>query len=222
MANTANHSSTRKHILRAALKSFARSGYAATSVRQIVDDARVSKPALYYYFTDKAQLFDALVNQAHDERLRLVKAAAERGRTVREKLEQIVAAVFEFSLRNRELMRLAFATAFAPSGEAPSRLKCVEKGRRDYEFIRSLIEQGQASGELDRHFSVDDLAMGIYGQLNSYVMVRLLVPDCPLDRRTARQIVRLFLEGADCHHHSHKSNGVARVTPSTRHSSSRS
>ena len=220
MGSTGNHSNTRQDILRAALKSFARCGYAATSVRQIVDDARVSKPALYYYFADKAQLFQALVDQAHDERYRLMQAAAQRGRTVAEKLEQVVAAVFEFSLRNRELMRLAFATAFAASGESPSRVRCAEKGRRNYEFVRSLIEQGQAAGELDSRFSVDDLAMGIYGQLNSYVMVRLLVPDCPLDRRTARQIVRLFLEGAGRRHP--KANEAVRATPSTRHSFSRS
>ena len=128
MANTANHSKTRQQILRAALKSFARCGYAATSVRQIVDDARVSKPALYYYFADKAQLFQALVDQAHDERYLIMQAAAQRGRTVAQKLEQIVAAVFEFSLRNRELMRLAFATAFAASGESPSRVKVRRKG----------------------------------------------------------------------------------------------
>ncbi|MCX6922299.1 MAG: TetR/AcrR family transcriptional regulator [Verrucomicrobia bacterium] len=182
--------------MRAALKSFARCGYAATTVRQIVDDARVSKPALYYYFADKAQLFQALVDQAHDERYQLMQAAAAQGRTVGEKLEQIIAAVFEFSLRNRELMRLAFATAFAAPGESPGRTKCAEKGRRNYEFIRSLIAEGQTSGELDCRFGVDELAMGIYGQLNSYVMVRLLVPDCPLDRQTAQQIVRLFLEGA--------------------------
>jgi AcrR family transcriptional regulator len=191
-----NHSATRQHILRAALRSFARCGYAATSVRQIVDDARVSKPALYYYFADKAQLFHALVDQAHDERYQLMQAAAQRGRTVADKLEKIVAALFEFSLRNRELMRLAFATAFAAAGEAPAEAKCAEKGRRNYEFVRSLIQQGQRSGELDRRFSVDDLAMGIYGQLNTYVMVRLLAPDCPLDRHTARQIVRLFMQGA--------------------------
>ena len=220
MVKTANHSTTRQHILRAALKSFARCGYAATSVRQIVDDARVSKPALYYYFADKAQLFQALVDQAHDERYRLMQAAAARGRTVAEKLEEIVAAVFEFSLHNRELMRLAFATAFAASGESPGQVTCVEKGRRNYEFVRSLIAQGQAAGELDRRFSVDDLAMGIYGQLNSYVMVRLLVPDCPLDRRTARQIVRLFMEGAACRHQ--KVNGTARVIPLARQSFSRS
>jgi AcrR family transcriptional regulator len=216
MAETVNHSTTRRHILRAALKSFARCGYAATSVQHIVDTARVSKPALYYYFADKAQLFQALVEQAHDERYRLMQAAAERGGTVAEKLEQIVAAVFEFSLRNRELMRLAFATAFAASGEGPGRANCLEKGRRNYEFIRTLIKQGQAAGELDRRFSVDDLAMGIYGQLNSYVMVRLLVPDCPLDRRTARQIVRLFLEGAAGH--PLKPNGKSRPTLSTRRS----
>jgi len=81
-----------------------------------------------------------------------------------------------------------------------------------------LIAQGQASGELDDRFSVDDLAMGIYGQLNSYVMVRLLVPDCPLDRRTARQIVRLFLEGAA--RRQPEANGAARAFPSTRNSSS--
>jgi TetR/AcrR family transcriptional regulator len=218
VAKTVNHSITRQHILQAALKSFARCGYAATSVQQIVDAAGVSKPALYYYFADKAQLFQALVDQAHEERYRLMQDAAQRGRTVAQKLERIVAAIFEFSLRNRELMRLAFATAFAASGEAPGSVRCTEKGRRNYDFVRSLIEQGQASGELDRRFSVDDLAMGIYGQLNSYVMVRLLVPDCPLDRQTAGQIVRLFLQGAAAR--PRKVNGAVRATPSTRRSSS--
>jgi TetR/AcrR family transcriptional regulator len=198
VAKTNNHaeSATRQQLLQAALKSFARRGYAAASVQEIVDAARVSKPVLYYYFADKAQLFQALVDQAHDERYRLMQEAADRGGSVAAKLEEIVAAVFEFALRNRELMRLAFATAFAADGEAPGGTRCREKGRRNYEFVRSLVEAGQASGELSRRFSADELAMGIYGQLNSYVMIRLLVPDCPLDRQAAKQIVRLFLAGA--------------------------
>jgi AcrR family transcriptional regulator len=207
MGKTVNHcdSATRLHLLQAALKRFADRGYAATSVQEIVDAAGVSKPALYYYFKDKAGLFHVLVDQAHEERYRLMREAAKRGRTVAEKLEEIVAAVFEFSLRNRELMRLTFATAFAASGEAPARTKCIEKGRRNFEFLRSLIELGQASGELDQSFSLDDLTMGVYGQLNSYVMIRLLAPDCPMDRQTAKRIVRLFLEGA-----ANRQNGAAR------------
>ncbi len=198
MGKSVNHSdsTTRRHLLQAALKSFADRGYAATSVQEIVNAARVSKPALYYYFKDKAGLFQALVDQAHDERYELMREAAARGKTLPEKLEEIVAAIFEFSLRNRELMRLAFATAFAASGEAPGQMKCREKGKRNFEFLRGLVETGQATGELSGCFNADELTMGIYGQLNSYVMIRLLVPDCPLNRETAKQVVRLFLNGA--------------------------
>ena len=74
---------TRQEILRAALKRFAHGGYAATSVQQIVSDAKVSKPTLYYYFADKAELFQALVHEAHDERYRLLREAAARAGKMR-------------------------------------------------------------------------------------------------------------------------------------------
>jgi AcrR family transcriptional regulator len=194
--NNHSDSATRQQLLLAALKNFAERGYAATSVQQIVDEARVSKPALYYYFSDKAKLFEALVDQAHEQRYRLLLEAVELGTTVAEKLEEIAAAILKFSLQNRELMRLAFVTAFAASGETPARLKCQENGKRNFELIRSLMVQGQAAGELQGDFTADELAMGIFGQLNSYIMVRLLMPDWPVDREAARRIVQLFMQGA--------------------------
>ncbi len=183
-------------MLHAAVKCFAEKGYAATSVQEIVGAAKVSKPVLYYYFSDKEAIFEAVLQAANDDRYRLMQAAAENGNTVAEKLEQVLAAIFEYSVRNRELMRLTFATAFASSPEFPGQRKCCEKGRRNFEFVRSLIERGQASRELTSEFSAEELTMGIYGQLNSYVIVRLLVPDCPLNADSARQIVALFLRGA--------------------------
>ncbi len=67
-----DHQNTRQQIPQAALKRFADGGYAATSVQQIVNDAQVSKPALYYHFKDKAGLFQALVFEAHAERYRVL------------------------------------------------------------------------------------------------------------------------------------------------------
>src|SRR5882672_7481215 len=219
MSRNGHPSQTREHILQSALKIFADCGYAGASIQHIVDNASVSKPALYYYFDDKEGLFRALVEQAHDERFRLMQVAAARGSTIAEKLEEILSAVFEFSLKNRELMRLAFATAFAAPGETPARSHCCEKGRRNFEFVRSLIEAGQAAGELSRKFNVDELAMGIYGQLNSYVMLRLLTPDCPLNRQTARGIVRLFMNGAAGS--SVRVNGARRNGVASKHSAYR-
>ena len=89
MAETARHSDTRRHILRAALKHFANSGYAAASVQQIVDAARVSKPALYYHFKDKAALFQALVDEAHDKEFELLRKAAARGGALKGRLAHV-------------------------------------------------------------------------------------------------------------------------------------
>ena len=191
-----NGSNTRQQILQAALKRFAHGGYAGTSIQEIVDEAHVTKPTLYYHFEDKAGLYRALVESAYDERYRLMREAETRGRTVREKLVEIVTALFAFSLTHRELMRIAFAAAFAAPGEVPAEIQHAQKGRRNYEFVRALIVEGLRSGELDGRFDSEELAFGLYGQLNTYIMVRLLWPDCPLNRKSARRVVELFLTGA--------------------------
>ncbi len=196
MAKPAVNGESRREILRAALKRFAHGGYAATSVQQIVEHARVSKPTLYYYFRDKAGLFQALVNEAHDERYRLMREAAARGRTAREQLVEIVAVLFDYFRQNRELMRISLATAFASPGELPEGLRYADRCERNFEFVHSLMKKALAKGELNRRFDSRELAFGFYGQTNAYLMAHLLMPDCRMDRQTAERIVDLFFAGA--------------------------
>ena len=187
---------TRRQILRAALKRFANGGYAATSVQQIVGDTKVSKPALYYHFRDKAGLFQALVSEAHDGRLQVVQQAAARGRDFRGQLVEILAALFDYFHKNRELTRIAFATAFAAPGEMPPELRYLDRCQRNLEFMHSLIKRAQAAGKLDDRFDSRDLAYGFYGQAHLYVTSHLLMPNYRLNRRAAERIVDLFLAGA--------------------------
>ena len=196
MASETLNSETRQEILRAALRRFAHSGYAAASVQQIVDDAEVSKPALYYHFRDKAGLFQALVDEAHDERLRLMQTAVQRRDDLAGQLVEILTALFDYQQKNRELMRIAFATAFAAPGEVPEGLRCSEKCERNFEFVHSLMKKALAAGGLNKRFDSRDLAYGFYGQMNAYLVSQLLMPDCRLNRQTAERIVELFLTGA--------------------------
>jgi AcrR family transcriptional regulator len=187
---------TRELILRAALKRFADAGYAATSVQHIVDDAQVSKPALYYHFADKAGLFQALVHEAHDQRYRILREAAARDGNIRAQLENLLAALFDYFRENRELMRISFATMFAAPGEVPQDLSCAEKCERNFEFVHSLIKRAQKSGELDKSFKSRELAFGFYGLANFHLVSHLVAPDCQPNRLTARKVVELFLAGA--------------------------
>jgi AcrR family transcriptional regulator len=196
MVKSNTNGETREGILRAALKRFANAGYAATSVQQIVADAQVSKPALYYYFADKAALFQALVNEAHDTRYRLLQEAAARSPAIRGQLEAILEALFTYFQKHRELVRISFATMFAAPGEVPAGLACREKCERNFEFVHALVRQAQRRGELDRRFDSRELTFGFYGLTNFHLAAHLVLPDCKPDRRMAGRIVDLFLAGA--------------------------
>ncbi|MFQ5532658.1 MAG: TetR/AcrR family transcriptional regulator, partial [Candidatus Methylomirabilales bacterium] len=55
---------TKGRIERVATRQFARYGFDGTSIRQIVAEARVTKPVLYYYFKDKRSLYLSLLEGA--------------------------------------------------------------------------------------------------------------------------------------------------------------
>src|SRR5262245_65568445 len=93
--DSATNRRTSQRILSAALKRFAHCGYVGASVQQIVDDAHVTKPSLYYYFRSKAGLYRSLLDWAHDERYRLMQEAASRYETLPEQLVEIFAALFD-------------------------------------------------------------------------------------------------------------------------------
>jgi AcrR family transcriptional regulator len=58
---------TRLAVLKSARKLFGKRGYAAVSLDEITDDARVTKGALYYYFPNKKELFRAVSEEAEQE-----------------------------------------------------------------------------------------------------------------------------------------------------------
>jgi len=191
-----NTHDTRGHILRAALSRFAEKGYAATSVQEIVDAAAVTKPALYYHFKSKADLYVALLDWAFDQRQRLMEEAVARGKNLAAQLTELCASSFEFIRKNRELMRLAFATTFAGHGEVPDNARCFERGKRSFDYLQHLIEDAVARGEVGRRFTPEEMALGFMGMMNFHVMVFLIGAGIPLDRRAAERIVELFLSGA--------------------------
>ena len=193
---TTNGHKTRDQILEAALRRFAQHGYTGTSVQEIVDDAAVSKPALYYYFQDKASLYQALVDHAHDERYRLMQEAAARRKKLTEQLVEVLTVLFDFMQENRALMRLTLATAFTAPGDLPDGITCLEKCERNFEFLLSFIKRGQAEGLLDSSWPSRELTFGLYGMVHIHAMSHLLKPNHALNRRTARRIVKLWLEGA--------------------------
>jgi AcrR family transcriptional regulator len=81
---------TRRTILRTATQLFMEHGYRAVSTRQIADICGLTQPALYHYFSDKQDLYVAVMR----EELAGTKVALERivrrNESVQERLKRVV------------------------------------------------------------------------------------------------------------------------------------
>jgi len=194
----------RRRLLDAGLKLFANRGYAGTAVQDITEEAKVTKPTLYYYFENKEGLFQALVDQAMDERLRLMREAAPAEKATVGQLTDIIVAVTDFAQRQPDLLRLCFSIAFAAEGEFPSGFKKHDKMHASIQFVRGIIQSALDRGVLNPAYTVDELTQAYFHLIQQSIvltivesnLLRLKPTMVPCPRMEPRRIVELFLGGA--------------------------
>lgn len=95
----------------AAVETFARTGLAGTSVRDIAKRARIRVSTLYHYFPSKEALYHAVQERVHSQVRELVVAALGRGRDFKETAGTAIRELFDFFLRNPAYVRLGYRTA---------------------------------------------------------------------------------------------------------------
>lgn len=136
-------------IRAAALRLFARSGYAAVSMRQIAAEVGVGAGALYLYTPDKQTL---LFDLMHDHMTDLLAAweAVDKGAAPQEHLQAFVSFHIDFHIDRPDAVFLAYMELRNLSAE---NFATIEALRRTYEDqLQGILSEGQASGD----FRVED------------------------------------------------------------------
>ncbi len=134
-------------LLAIARRLFARQGFDATSLRDIADEAQITKAALYYYFPNKDALYERIVIESMDALLAEVTAAVARTPTPTSQVRAFLHASAD-SLEHRRDQWLAGSNAFWQAGATGRRGLALEQ-RDAYEgLLRECITRGIASGEL--------------------------------------------------------------------------
>jgi AcrR family transcriptional regulator len=151
----------RERLLIAAVRLFARKGYAATSVREIVEGAGVTKPALYYYFGNKEGVFLAMMEEAvRVNRAALEEVRRERG-SATERILILCEREYALVLDNAEAVRAIDSFYYGPAEGAPRFDFQQLYGEFDV-LLRELVEEAVASGELVAG-RVDDQVIALTG-----------------------------------------------------------
>ena len=95
----------------AAVETFARTGLAGTSVRDIARRARIRVSTLYHYYPSKEALYHAVQERVHAQVRELVLTTLGRGRDFKTTAGTAIRELFDFFLRNPAYVRLGYRTA---------------------------------------------------------------------------------------------------------------
>src|SRR6266568_1143934 len=112
-ASKTSQITVRERLFSTALETFAEHGYGEVSVDEIVKKARTTKPMLYYYFGNKAGLYEAI---AHDSVGLLRKGygqARDPKKSALERLRAFVRADFATMRNHPHLARFIYRAAYS-------------------------------------------------------------------------------------------------------------
>jgi AcrR family transcriptional regulator len=151
---------TYDRIMSAALDLFVTKGYEGTTVDQIAEAAGLTKGAIYFHFSNKGDVLDALLDQVErhfvdpmDQRVR------QAGPRAIDKMVSFAHQQSELGVGNTKLAILAIRTS---SGMAREDDRFHEKirhiYRRLYAILEDIIELGKAQGDFRADMSTRQLA----------------------------------------------------------------
>jgi AcrR family transcriptional regulator len=167
---------TRRCLLEAAGRVFARRGLAQASVDEVAADAGFTKGAVYANFGSKEELFLAMLDARFAARLeeldRVLRTDAPPEAQAREAGREFVAHL----AGDTEWQRLFFEAALHASRHEAFREKLQGRYAEMRARMATLLEARAAAGGFDPGVPFDQLAMMIFAMANGVAFERLVEP----------------------------------------------
>jgi AcrR family transcriptional regulator len=157
--------------MEAALELFTAKGYASTTVREIVKEAGVTKPVLYYYFRNKEGVYLEILGRALDTLRATVESQPRDARRAEEGLRNLCDTFFVQFRKHIRVVRLVYATFYGPPQGAPP----FDFGAFHELLSRAIlhwIDLGVRRGEF-RRADRTAMTMAVHGALNVAMEIEL-------------------------------------------------
>lgn len=159
----------RGRIASVSARLFSKKGYDAVSIREIAEAARVTKPAIYYYFNGKKDLYDSLVRYGFEQLHCRIKEAVGKANKPEEKLLAAINAHFSFCLDNIDTMKFIYLSILESTEHTPL-------SSQSFKFMEEIITTAQKEGKLLKG-NPRELSIALMGIINIYLMRQLAVQD---------------------------------------------
>lgn len=191
---TKNPNGAEARVLQSAIKLFSEKGYSATTIREIIEDAGVTRPVLYYYFKNKEDLFSSIVESQFATACEQIDDILASSASCRARLKTLIYTTFERVQASPEIVKVLLQFFMTPTGEF-TRLDREELGQQRFARISAIMTEGLESGELQGG-DADYLAMVFASIMDMHVMAYTDQKDASLSEELGEKLVNSFMDGA--------------------------
>lgn len=154
----------RARLLHSAAELFSTKGYAGTTVREIVERAGVTKPAMYYYFRSKEGIYLDLMRKPLEGFLEAIEAAAGKKGCAWDRIVGVCLGAYDYFMRHLPQARIMYSIYYGPPQGAPF-IDFDSVQLRFPETILRLVEEGIRGGEF-RQGDPADMAWAVTGAVS--------------------------------------------------------
>ena|SRR5690554_10607 len=181
-------------ILIAAARLFGQKGYSATSVREIVQEADVTNPMLYYYFESKEGVFHRLLDFVVEALHQAIEDAIAQHEHVRDRLDAIAHTFFDGVKIAPELVRFVYAVLFGPVQSRPG-ADIVAMQQKTHGLLHKVFEAGVARGELLPHPGQSTHFLGdqFMAMVNNQMMIAFGILEFSCDCSEPEQLLNEYI-----------------------------
>ena len=186
---------SRKLLLDAAAKVFARRGYEAASVDEVAAEAGLSKGAVYWNFDSKDDLFHALYDERIDRRLQEMLELTEAAPADRPTSGEVNRLFLEMLQQEPQLLLLSFEYWSRAMRDPKLRARYAERTARSRDALARVLDARQRElGAPEFSLPAEDAATAFLALGNGLSMIRLADPKGVPDHLFG-EILSLVYEG---------------------------
>ena len=184
-----------QRILDSAMRLFAQKGYAATSVREIVQDAQATNPMLYYYFQNKEGVFLKLLEIAFSLQEQAVERTLNMDAPFYEKVRALLDIHIQTLFSSPHAVRFIYAALFSAQESRPN-FDHHRKRTKSIQRIQMMFEEGVRCGDFQPAEGLTPrfLAMQFMALVSNRLMLALAFMDESPDQTIPPEAYQLLSE----------------------------
>jgi TetR/AcrR family transcriptional regulator len=182
----------RARILAEGTRLFADRGYSGTSIREVVEAAGCTKPALYYHFTSKEGLFLACIRSQTDLFTAMIEESVQGPGTPRARITAGLRVFFEYVRVHPTGIRLIWRAEMQPETGQPE-FDFDSLRTRHTALVKDRLAEARLAREIREDVDLDDATHALVGMIDQRLDLWARGGDLPED--LPERLLSLFFDG---------------------------